>query len=107
MRVFVADARRIEGEALAMLGRVEEALAVLRDAKARAAAIGAEPGQWRSALALARLFGRAGRRDQAREEIAVARAGLERVAAQLADPELRRLFEGSDPWRESRAEDSP
>ena len=41
------------------------------------------------------------------EEIAVARAGLERVAAQLADPELRRLFEGSDPWRESRAEDSP
>ena len=107
MRVFVADARRIEGEALAMLGRVEEALAVLRAAKARAAAIGAEPGQWRSALALARLFGRAGRRDQAREEIAVARAGLERVAAQLADSELRRLFEGSDPWRESRAEDSP
>jgi len=88
-----------------MLGRSEEALAVLGDAKAKAAAIGAAPGRWRSALALRRVLDRCGRRDEARREAAEARAVLERVSAQLSDPELRGLFEHSDPWREANTGD--
>ena len=104
MRVFVAEARCIEGEALAMLGRSAEALAVLGDAKAQAAAIGAAPLRWRSALALRRILDRCGQRDEARREAAEARAVLERVAAQLSDPELRRLFEHSDAWRDANTD---
>jgi hypothetical protein len=106
MRVFVAEARCIEGEALALLGQSAEALAVLGDAKAQAAAIGAAPPRWRSALALRRVLDRCGRRDEARREAAEARAVLESVAAQLSDPELRRLFEHSNAWREATT-DSP
>jgi tetratricopeptide (TPR) repeat protein len=105
MRVFVADARRVEGEALAMLGRPEEALAVLGDAKAQSVAIGALPGRWRSALALRRVLDRCRRRDEAGRETAEARAVLKRVAAQLIDPELRQLFEHSEAWREANTED--
>src|SRR5216683_1451660 len=96
MRVFVAEARCIEGEALAMLG----------DAKAQAAAIGAAPPRWRSALALRRVLDRCGRHDEARREAAEARAVLECVSAQLPDPQLRRLFGHSDAWREANT-DSP
>ena len=106
MRVFVAEARCIEGEALAMLGRSAEALAVLGDAKAQAAAIGAAPPRWRSALALRRVLDRCGRHDEARREAAEARAVLECVSAQLPDPQLRRLFGHSDAWREANT-DSP
>ncbi|HWO06056.1 MAG TPA: tetratricopeptide repeat protein, partial [Methylomirabilota bacterium] len=106
MRVFVAEARCIEGEALAMLGRSAEALAVLGDAKAQATAIGAAPPRWRSALALRRVLDRCGRHDEARREAAEARAVLERVSAQLPDPQLRRLFGRSDAWREANT-DSP
>jgi class 3 adenylate cyclase/tetratricopeptide (TPR) repeat protein len=106
MRVFVAEARCIEGEALALLGQSAEALAVLGDAKAQAAAIGAAPPRWRSALALRRVLDRCGRRDEARREAAEARAVLQSVAAQLSDPELRRLFEHSNAWREATT-DSP
>jgi len=106
MRVCVAEARCIEGEALALLGQSAEALAVLGDAKAQAAAIGAAPPRWRSALALRRVLDRCGRRDEARREAAEARAVLQSVAAQLSDPELRRLFEHSNAWREATT-DSP
>jgi tetratricopeptide (TPR) repeat protein len=106
VRVFVAEARCVEGEALAILGRSEDALAVLGDAKAQAAAIGAAPTRWRSALALRRVLDRCGRRDEARREAAEAGAVLESVAAQLSDPELRRLFEHSDAWREANTEEA-
>jgi tetratricopeptide (TPR) repeat protein len=106
MRVCVAEARCIEGEALALLGQSAEALAVLGDAKAQAAAIGAAPPRWRSALALRRVLDRCGRRDEARREAAEALSVLESVAAQLSDPELRRLFEHSNAWREATT-DSP
>jgi predicted Zn-dependent protease len=106
MRVFVAEARCIKGEALAMLGRSAEALAVLGDAKAQAAAIGATPPRWRSALALRRVLDRCGRHDEARREVAEARVVLERVSAQLPNPQLRRLFGHSDAWREANT-DSP
>ena len=34
------------------------------------------------------------------------RAALARVAARLSDPELRRLFERSDAWREANTDQS-
>ncbi len=101
IRVFVAEARRVEGEALAALGRVDEALAILRDAKATTIALGAAPGRWRICLALSRILDRGGRVPQAADEAAEARALLEAVSSDLSDPELRRFFENSDPWREA------
>jgi tetratricopeptide (TPR) repeat protein len=101
MRVFVADARCVEGEALARLGRLEEAITVLADARAIVAAIGALPGQWRIGLALAGLLDRCGRPDQARDAAAEALAALQRTARDISDPALRRRFQDSNPWREA------
>jgi predicted ATPase/class 3 adenylate cyclase len=104
IRVFVAEARCVEGEALATLGRLDEAVATLRDAKATAIAIGATPARWRICLALSRVLGRCGHAHQAADERAEARAVLEAVASELSHPELRRRFESSDPWREANRE---
>jgi predicted ATPase/class 3 adenylate cyclase len=104
MRAFVVDARRVEGEALAALGRVDEALLVLREAKATAAALGAGPPRWRICLALGRILGGGGQVSQAAAEVAEARALLAAVSSELPDPELRRLFERSAPWLEANRE---
>jgi class 3 adenylate cyclase/tetratricopeptide (TPR) repeat protein len=101
-RIHVADARRLEGEALAALGRREEAATVLGGAKAAAAALGAAPPRWRACLALAELQAAAGRRAEAAAERAEARALLERVAADLP-ADLRPGFEASEPVRRARA----
>src|SRR6185295_10769551 len=61
VRVFVAEARRVEGEVLAALGRVGEALAILRETKATTIEIGAAPARWRICLALGRILARDGR----------------------------------------------
>jgi predicted ATPase/class 3 adenylate cyclase len=99
MLVFVADARRVEGEALAALGRVGEALDVLREAKATAVALDARPPRWRICLALGWILAGTGQGSQAAAEVAEARALLAAVSSELPDPELRGLFERSDPWR--------
>ena len=101
MRVFVADARRVEGEALAALGFVDEALAVLREAKATAVALDARPPRWRICLALARILAGTGQVSEAAAEIAEARAVLAAVSSELPDPELRGRFERSGPWRKA------
>jgi tetratricopeptide (TPR) repeat protein len=103
-RVFVADAGRAEGEALAALGRADEALVALRQAKAEAVAMNAEPPRWRACLALAELLDRRGQPDQAAVERAEARASLEAVAASLPDADLRRSFLSSEPTRRARQE---
>ncbi|HEY7868251.1 MAG TPA: hypothetical protein VIF59_03435, partial [Methylomirabilota bacterium] len=101
MLVFVADARRVEGEALAALGRLPEALAVLHEAKATAAALDARPPRWRICLALGRILAGIGQVSEAAAEIAEARALLSAVSSDLPDPELRGLFERSEPWRKA------
>ena len=101
---LAADARRAEGEALMDLGRPADGETLLRQAKAEALALDAGPAAWRACLALARLHKAAGRTGEAAAERAEARAWLERVATQLADwPDLRRAFEGSEPFRAARA----
>jgi tetratricopeptide (TPR) repeat protein len=100
--VFVADARRIEGEALAALGQPADGEALLRQPKAETAALGALPAGWRAGLALARLLDRTGRADEARLARADARRLLERVAAGLSGvPDLLRGFQASPMYREA------
>jgi tetratricopeptide (TPR) repeat protein len=101
-RVLAADARRVEGEALAALARTEEAGPLLRRAKGEATAMAAEPVRWRTCLALGRLLERAGRPREAVAEYAEALASLEAVAASLFDPDLRRAFKQSEPMRRAR-----
>jgi class 3 adenylate cyclase/tetratricopeptide (TPR) repeat protein len=87
--VFVAAARRVEGEALAALARADEAEASLRQVQADARALGALPPDWEASLALADLLGAAGRAAEAAHEQARARAVLDRVAMEVTDPSLR------------------
>jgi tetratricopeptide (TPR) repeat protein len=102
-RVFAADAARVEGEALAALGRLEEAEAALLRAKAAAIEIGADPIHWRTCLALGDVFRRNGPPDAAGAELAQARHLLEATASTLSDVDLRQAFEDSEPMRRARA----
>jgi tetratricopeptide (TPR) repeat protein len=101
-RVIMAEGRRVEGEALAALGRPDEALAALRQAKSEALATGAEPTRWRACLALGTLLQQSGSAEQAREELAEARRCLERVAESLSDQDLRQAFTTSETMRRAR-----
>jgi class 3 adenylate cyclase/tetratricopeptide (TPR) repeat protein len=102
--VFSADARRVEGDALAVLGQTVEAEALLRRATAEAAALGALPVGWRASLALARLLETTGRADEGRAARADARRLLDKVAVGLTGaPELLRGFEASPAYREAGA----
>jgi predicted Zn-dependent protease len=82
-RVFVVDAVRVEGEALAALGDAELGERTLRRAKQDATTMDAAPPTWRACLALAGGLEAAGRRDEARAERALARAALARAARDL------------------------
>jgi class 3 adenylate cyclase/tetratricopeptide (TPR) repeat protein len=102
-RVFVADARRVEGEARAALGRTDEAESLLRRAKAEATAVAAAPPRWRACLALGRLLASTGRAAKAAVEYAEALEVLEQVAAGLPDVRLRESFGRTEAMREARA----
>jgi tetratricopeptide (TPR) repeat protein len=102
-RVFVADARRVEGEARAALGRTDEAESLLRRAKAEATAVAAAPPRWRACLALGRLLASTGRAAEAAAEYAEALEVLEQVAAGLPDARLRESFSRTESMREARA----
>jgi hypothetical protein len=103
LRVFVEDARRVEGEALAVIEGTDAGLAVLTAVETRADAIGAAPLRWRAALAQARLLGEAGRAEASRAAAARALLSLEAAAADIDDPALRRAFEASEPMVHARA----
>ena len=103
LRVFVDDARRVEGEALAVIEGTDAGLAVLTAVETRADAIGAAPLRWRAALAQARLLGEAGRAEASRAAAARALLSLEAAAADIDDPALRRAFEASEPMVHARA----
>jgi hypothetical protein len=102
--VFAAEARRIEAEALAALGRPAEAEPAVRQAKAEATTLGAAPASWRASLALARLLDATGRPAEAQAARADARRLLEKVGVGLTGaPDLLRGFEASPPYREAGA----
>ncbi|MGH7276640.1 MAG: ATP-binding protein, partial [Candidatus Rokuibacteriota bacterium] len=101
-RVATVDARRVEGEALLGLGDLDGAEAALRQAKADAAAMEAEPARWRACLGLADLLAVRGRYDDAARERAEALTALERVAADLPD-DLRASFAETTAMQRARA----
>src|SRR5262249_6194678 len=90
--IYVAGARRGEGEALAALGRTEEAEVVLRSVQAEASALGALERDWEASLALVDLLRAKGRAADAAREQARARALLDQVLLEVADPALRASF---------------
>ena len=102
LRVWVEDARRVEGEALAIIEGPDAGLAVLADAERRAGAIGAAPVRWRAALAQSRLLGEMGRSEESRAAAARALVALENTASEIEDPALRRSFESSPPMALAR-----
>jgi hypothetical protein len=90
--ICLAVARRVEGEALAALGLIDEAEALLRWVQADALARGALSPDWEASLALADLLGATGRTAEAARERARARALFERVSLEMTDPALRARF---------------
>jgi tetratricopeptide (TPR) repeat protein len=100
--LYLPDVRRVEGEALAALGRGPEGEARLHEALAQALGVGAAPATWRAGLALARLLDAAGRPEEARAPRGEARRAVERVASGLSGaPELLRGFKASAVFREA------
>ena len=102
-RTLAADARRVEGEALAALGDRAPALGALADARARAEALGAVSVAWEADLALAALHEAGGDAPAAAAERARARTLLEKVAEDLPDAAWRRRFATTPAWRIAHA----
>jgi class 3 adenylate cyclase/tetratricopeptide (TPR) repeat protein len=103
LRVWVEDARRVEGEALAIIEGPDAGLAVLADAERQAEALGVAPVRWRAALAQSRLLSEMGRSAESRAAAARALVALETTAAEIEDAALRRSFESSPPMARARA----
>jgi DNA-binding CsgD family transcriptional regulator len=83
---------QLRGEALAALGRIEEAEAMLRAAQETAHAQGLRPLLWRICVALGRFYQSQARREEAEQAFSIARALIEELAANLPDEELRAQF---------------
>ncbi len=83
---------RLRGEALAALGRVAEAGTVLTAAYETAHTRGMVALQWRILISLGKLHQARGRRDEADDSFATARAIVERLASGLPEAALRDNF---------------
>jgi DNA-binding CsgD family transcriptional regulator len=89
---------RLRGEAEAAQGRLDAAEATLREALSTAEAFGLQPTIWRIRGALAQLFRKMRRHDEARVETAAADAIVVELADTVPDVSLRETF-----LREARA----
>ncbi|MGH2530834.1 MAG: helix-turn-helix transcriptional regulator [Thermomicrobiales bacterium] len=83
---------QLRGEALAALGRPDEALAALDAARDGAAALEHRPLLWRIHLSRATFFRDLGRRVDADDAITAAHAAVASFAADIADVPLRDAF---------------
>jgi DNA-binding CsgD family transcriptional regulator len=83
---------RLQGEALAALGRINHAEDALRAADEGAARRGLRPLRWRIQASLGRLYQSQGRRQSAEAGFALARAIVEELAAGVPDGELCATF---------------
>ena len=82
----------LRGEALAALGRLDEAQAALLDAREGAREQGRRPLLWRSHSSLGKLYRTLERAAEAEEAFAAARALIHELAAPLRDESLREQF---------------
>jgi DNA-binding CsgD family transcriptional regulator len=83
---------KLRGEALAALGRTEEAETALRAAREAAQAQGFRPWLWRICVALGKLYQSQGRREEAEQAFSTARLLIEELAANVPDEHLRAQF---------------
>ncbi len=83
---------KLRGEALAALGRVAEAEAVLRAAEVAARVQGLRPLCWRMSVAQGQLYRTQGRKEEAEQAFSAARALIEELAADIPDEQLREQF---------------
>ena len=83
---------KLRGEALAGLGRTEEAATTLRAAQEAAQAQGLRPWQWRICVVLGKLYQSQGRQEDAEQAFANARTIIEELAANVPDEHLRERF---------------
>jgi DNA-binding CsgD family transcriptional regulator len=83
---------KLRGEALAALGRTEEAEAVLRAAQEAAQVQGLRLLCWRVSVAQGLLYRTQGRKDEAEQAFSTARALIEELAADLPDEQVREQF---------------
>jgi class 3 adenylate cyclase/tetratricopeptide (TPR) repeat protein len=88
---------KLKGEALAALGRSQEAQACLQEAVKMAAELGNPPLLWKSRHALADTLRRQGRAAEAQEQSAQAAAVVQETAAGLTDRHLRETFLAAGP----------
>jgi tetratricopeptide (TPR) repeat protein len=90
---------KLKGEALAALGRAEEAIACLEKAMSMAEEIGNPPLVWKSRFALAGVLEQLGRNEEAQQHYDQAAAVVEHTAAGLSDPVMRKTFLLAGPVR--------
>jgi tetratricopeptide (TPR) repeat protein len=83
---------KLKGDALAVMGRTEEALSLLQVAIESAQAPGARFLLWRLHASLGRLHGKANRQPEAEGEFATARQLIQELAETLPTPKLREGF---------------
>jgi tetratricopeptide (TPR) repeat protein len=83
---------KLRGEALAALGRSEEAETVLLAAQATADEQEQRPWLWRICLALGKLYQALGRQEEAEQAFAKARTIIEELATNIPGESLRELF---------------
>ena len=83
---------KLRGEALAALGRVVEAEAVLRAAEVAARVQGLRPLCWRMSVAQGQLYRTQGRKEEAEQAFSTARALIEELAADFPGEQVREQF---------------
>jgi tetratricopeptide (TPR) repeat protein len=91
-RVRLPELVVLEGAALAVLGRADEAEAAYREALELARAVGAAVGLWQAARALGELLVKLGRTKEADDLRAATDAELDALAADLGEPSLRQTL---------------
>ena len=83
---------KLRGEALAALGRIEEAETTLRAAQEAAKAQGLRPWLWRIYVALGKLYQTQAREAEAEQAFSPARLLIEELTANLPDERVREHF---------------
>jgi tetratricopeptide (TPR) repeat protein len=91
-RTFIPDALHSRGRALAMQGRLDEALDVVGAACAQAEELGSRRALWPILLSLAEIEAQRGRADEAESLRQRARETITYVADHIADARLRESF---------------
>ena len=91
-RKNIAKGRRLRGQALLAMGRLDDAENELTMARAVASEVGNPPELWRAHAALGELREAQARPDEARGAYRDAWSVIEGVAAQLTDDALRETF---------------